>query len=174
MASLVEEINKNSNNFYSEQLLKTLGFEIYGYGNRENGIRAVKSILDKMGINQENISIADGSGLSFYNLITPSQITKLLAYMYKSDEFESFYNSLSLAGFSGTLAQRMNRTDAENNFRGKSGYLKNARALAGYIKTADGEPLVVSLIVNNFLVPSQLANYIQDKVCNTLANFTRN
>lgn len=174
LSLIVEETNKNSNNFYSEQILKTIGYEIYGYGSRENGITGVKSILDKMGVNKENISIVDGSGLSFYNLVSPTHITKLLTYMYKSDEFESFYNSLSLAGFSGTLATRMNRTDAENNFRGKSGYLKNARALAGYIKTADGEPLAVSLIVNNFLVPSQLANYIQDKVCNRLANFTRN
>jgi D-alanyl-D-alanine carboxypeptidase/D-alanyl-D-alanine-endopeptidase (penicillin-binding protein 4) len=67
----------------------------------------------------------------------------------------------------------MKKTKAENNFRGKSGFLENVRGLAGYLKTADGEPIALTLIVNNFLVPSQLANYVQDKVCNILSNFNR-
>ena len=173
LSTIVDRINKQSNNFFSEQLLKTIGYELYGYGSRENGIKGISNILEKMGINPESIALYDGSGLSYFNLVTPKQITKLLTYMYKSDAFESFYNSLALAGFSGTLADRMNKTNAENNFRGKTGSLENVKAIAGYIKTADGEPLVVSLIVNNFLVPSQLANYVHDKVCNRLANFKR-
>lgn len=173
LSQIVSEINKNSNNFFSEQLLKTIGFELYGFGSTQNGITAMKELLQKMGINPANFEIADGSGLSTFNLVTPKQVTNLLYYMYKSDEFDSFYNSLAIAGFDGTLADRMKKTKAENNFRGKSGFLENVRGLAGYLKTADGEPIALTLIVNNFLVPSQLANYVQDKVCNILSNFNR-
>lgn len=173
LSKIVTEINKSSNNFYSEQLLKAIGYELYGYGSTENGITAMKELLQKMGINPSNFVIVDGSGLSTFNLITPKQIINLLTYMYKSDEFDSFYNSLAIGGYDGTLSDRMKKTKAENNFRGKSGFLENVRGLAGYVKTTDGEPVALTLIVNNFLVPSQLANYVQDKVCNRLANFNR-
>jgi len=173
LSEIVAEINKSSNNLYSEELLKTIGYELYGYGSTENGITAMKEVMKKMGINPNNFEIVDGSGLSTFDFVTPKQITNLLYYMYKSDEFDSFYNSLAIAGFDGTLADRMKKSKAENNFRGKSGFLENVRGLAGYLKTADGEPIALTLIVNNFLVPSQLANYIQDKVCNRLANFNR-
>lgn len=174
LTKIVSEINKKSNNLLAEQLLKTIGYEIYGYGSTSNGIKAVKELKQGMGINPNNFIMADGSGLSSYNLLTPKQVVNLLAYMYRSSEFDSFYKSLAIAGYDGTLFDRMKGTKAENNFRGKSAFLENTRGLAGYIKSADGEPLALALIVNNFLVPSQLANYIQDKVCNRLANFTRN
>lgn len=174
LAKIISEINKKSDNLLAEQLLKTIGYEIYGYGSTSNGIKAVKELKQGMGINPNNFIMADGSGLSSYNLITPKQVVNLLAYMYRSSEFDSFYKSLAIAGYDGTLLDRMKGTKAENNFRGKSAFLENSRGLAGYIRTADGEPLALALIVNNFLVPSQLANYIQDKVCNRLANFKRN
>ncbi|KUG25534.1 d-alanyl-d-alanine carboxypeptidase [hydrocarbon metagenome] len=174
LLNVVSEINKKSDNLLSEQLLKTIGYELYGYGSASNGINAVKELMKGMGINPNNFIMVDGSGLSSYNLVTPKQIVNLLAYMYRSTEFDSFYKSLAIAGYDGTLFDRMKRTKAENNFRGKSAFLENTRGLAGYIRTAEGEPLALALIVNNFLVPSQLANYILDRVCNRLANFTRN
>ncbi|WKZ71277.1 MAG: D-alanyl-D-alanine carboxypeptidase/D-alanyl-D-alanine-endopeptidase [Melioribacteraceae bacterium] len=174
LTEIVAEINKNSNNVYAEQLLKAIGYELFGYGSTKNGLIAIEKIIQQMGINPTNIQIVDGSGVSPINLITPNQVTKLLSYMYKSDSFEEFYKSLSIAGFDGTLIERMGKSKAENNFRGKSGYLENVRSLAGYIKTTDNEPIALVLIANNFLVPAQLASYVQDKICNLLANFTRN
>ncbi|MCZ7604344.1 MAG: D-alanyl-D-alanine carboxypeptidase/D-alanyl-D-alanine-endopeptidase [Melioribacteraceae bacterium] len=174
LTDIAAEINKNSNNIYAEQLLKAIGYELYGYGSTKNGLIAIEKIIQQMGINPTNVQIVDGSGVSPINLITPNQVTKLLSYMYKSDSFEEFYKSLSIAGFDGTLIERMTKSTAENNFRGKSGYLENVRSLAGYIKTTDNEPIALVLIANNFLVPSQLASYAQDKICNLLANFTRN
>ena len=73
LSEIVTEIDKNSNNFclslllfYSEQLLKTIGYELYGYGSTEKGIAAMKELLGKMGINPSNFNIADGSGLSTF------------------------------------------------------------------------------------------------------------
>ena len=114
---IVKEINKNSNNLYSEVLLKTLGVELYGSGTSETGIKAVHDVLKNMGININNIQIIDGSGLSRHNLVTPRQVLKLLVYMYKSGEFEHFYNSLPIAGLDGTLSGRMKNSNAENNVR---------------------------------------------------------
>ncbi len=61
-----------------------------------------------------------------------------------------FEESLPIAGRDGTLAARMKGTAAEGNARAKSGTLANVRSLAGYVTSADGEPLVFAIVANNF------------------------
>lgn len=171
---IIKELNKNSNNFYAEQLLKTIGFEVYGYGSTENGVKACRELFNEMGINPENMMMVDGSGLSQLNLVTPRQIVNLLSYMHKSELFNYFYDSLPIAGVDGTLSNRMIKTAAQNNVRAKAGFNVNTSTLSGYVKTVSGEMLSFSILINNFLAPSSLANYILDNVCNKLANFIRN
>lgn len=173
LSDIVKVINKNSHNFYAEQLLKTTGLEKEGFGSVENGTKAVKSLLGSIGINSENMIITDGSGLSRLNLVTPRQITDLLYYMSRSDLFPVFFSSLPVAGVDGSLARRMGKSKAEKNVRAKTGYISGVRSLSGYAYTADNEPLVFSIIVNNYLVPSALADNIQDLVCLRLVNFSR-
>ncbi|MCX7876282.1 MAG: D-alanyl-D-alanine carboxypeptidase/D-alanyl-D-alanine-endopeptidase [Melioribacteraceae bacterium] len=174
MKYILKEMNKNSNNFYAEQILKTIGLEENDYGTIQNGVDACVKYFNQMGINMENLVLADGSGLSRLNLVTPRQIVNLLTFMYKHEEFEKFYDSLPIAGVDGTLIDRMQRTIAENNVRAKPGYIDNVSALSGYLKTISGETLAFSMIANNFLAPPVLANYIQDSVCQRLINFNRN
>lgn len=173
LIDLIKIINKDSQNFYAEQLLKTIGLEEENFGSIENGVKAVKRLFKEMGINPENLIIADGSGLSHLNLVTPRQIINLLSFMYRNDNFTYFYESLPVAGVDGTLAKRMNRTKAENNVRAKTGYSDGVRSLSGYVFTADNEPIAFSIIVNNFIVPASLADNLQDQVCIRLANFSR-
>ncbi len=173
LKEIIWETNKNSNNFYAEQLLRTIGLEIYNFGNAENGIRGINQLFNKMGINENGVKIVDGSGLSRYNLVTPKQIVNLLIYMFKSDQFENFYNSLPIAGYDGTLIDRMKKTNVQKKVRAKPGYMENVKSLSGYVQTNDDELLAFSIIVNNFLVPSNLVNYIQDNICLRLANFSR-
>ena len=174
LKTIVRELNKNSNNFYAEQLLKTVGLEINNYGTTENGVKACKELFNSMGINLDNMEMADGSGLSRLDLVSPRQIVNLLTYMYKSEAFPDFYDSLPIAGVDGTLIDRMRKSAAENNVHAKAGYNNNVSSLSGYLKTTSGEQLVFSIIINNFLSPSALATYIEDNVCNRLANFGRN
>ncbi|MBM4171421.1 MAG: D-alanyl-D-alanine carboxypeptidase/D-alanyl-D-alanine-endopeptidase [Ignavibacteria bacterium] len=171
---ILKELNKNSNNLYAEQILKTIGFETYNYGTTENGVRATLSIIDEMGINPSNFVMADGSGLSKLNLVTPRQIINLLNYMYKSEFFNPFYESLPIAGVDGTLSMRMRKTSAEKNVRAKAGYNNYVSSLSGYVKTVASEILAFSILVNNLITPIGLANYLEDSICNRLVNFTRN
>ncbi|HEX2867998.1 MAG TPA: D-alanyl-D-alanine carboxypeptidase/D-alanyl-D-alanine-endopeptidase [Ignavibacteriales bacterium] len=173
LSEIVRVINKNSQNFYAEQLLKTIGLVKYGFGSIENGVKAVKDILREMGINSEDMIMADGSGLSRLDLVTPRQVVDLLNYMYKHESFPVFYQTLPIAGVDGSLARRMLRSKAENNVRAKTGYLGGVRSLCGYVHTADNEPVVFSIIVNNYIVPATLADNLQDLVCLRLANFSR-
>jgi len=165
--------NKNSQNLFAEQLLKTIGLEIENFGSIENGITACNSVFQEMGINPENMIMVDGSGLSRLNLVTPKQIVSVLNYMYQHKYYLPFYNSLPIAGVDGTLANRMKGSKAENNVRAKTGFIDYARSLSGYVNTGDNEPVAFSMIVNNFTVPLKLAENIQDLVCNRLANLRR-
>jgi serine-type D-Ala-D-Ala carboxypeptidase/endopeptidase (penicillin-binding protein 4) len=173
LRDIVKVINKNSHNFYAEQLLKTIGLEVKNYGSYENGVEACKEIFENMGINPESMIMADGSGLSRLNLVTPRQITTLLTYLYNHRQYVPFYNSLPIAGVDGTLANRLKNTRAEGRIRAKTGFLGFARSLSGYAITADNEPVVFSIIANNFNVPVKLAENLQDLVCLRLANFSR-
>lgn len=173
LSEIVKVINKNSQNFFTEQLLKTIGLEKEGFGSAENGISAANSVFQEMGINPEDMVMVDGSGLSRLNLVTPKQIISLLNYMYRHKYFQTFYNSLPIAGVDGSLAKRMKGTKAENNVRAKTGYIGSVRSLSGYVRTGDNEPVAFSMIANNFTVPLKLAENIQDLVCVRLANLKR-
>ena len=173
LKEIIKVINKNSENFFAEQLIKTIGLEENGFGSVKNGVDALRYIFLDMGVDPDKMIMVDGSGLSRLNLVTPAQIVSLLNYMFKSKYFVPFYNSLPIAGVDGTLGTRMKGTRAENNVRAKTGYLENVRSMSGYAYTGDNEPIAFSIIVNNFDVPIKLAENIQDLVCLRLANFKR-
>lgn len=173
MTEIVKVINKGSHNFYAEQLLKTIGLEIEGFGSVKNGVDASKEIFKEIGLNPENIVMADGSGLSHHNMTTPRQIVTLLNYFFNSSLFTPFYNSLPISGIDGSLGNRMKNTRAQGLVRAKTGYIRAARSLSGYTQTGDKEPIVFSMICNNFNVPVKLAENLQDLVCLRLTNFKR-
>lgn len=173
LKEIIKEINKNSNNFYAEQLLRTIGYEINSLGTIENGVKAYRKLFENMGINLDNMLINDGSGLSRLDLVTPKQVVNLLYYMYHNPYYKSFYNSLAIAGRDGTLQERLKNTIAENRVRAKTGLLNGVCAISGYLTTVEDEPIVFSIIVNNFLVTSSLAQYIQDLAIIKLINFSR-
>jgi D-alanyl-D-alanine carboxypeptidase/D-alanyl-D-alanine-endopeptidase (penicillin-binding protein 4) len=144
-----------------------------GNGDEKTGIKVIYDILERIGLNIRNIVMVDGSGLSPKNLVSPMNIIKLLEFIKKHHYGNLFYNTLSVAGRDGTISNRMRNTAAENNVHAKTGYLKNVRALSGYVTTRDGEELVFSMICNNFNGPTIMVNNIQDAVCERLANFSR-
>ena len=94
--------------------------------------------------------------------------------MYADDRhYVPFITALPVAGVDGTIAGRMKDTRAQGNARAKTGSIANARALSGYVTSADGEPLVFSMIVNNFNVPQSEADAIIDRAVVRLAEFRR-
>ena len=174
LSEIIKVINKGSQNFFAEQLLKTIGLEKLGFGSVSNGITSLKEVFIDIGLNPDNIVMVDGSGLSPLNMVTPRQIVELLKYMKSNKKlFVDFYNSLPIAGIDGTLGKRLKNTSAENVVRAKTGYISHVRSLSGYALTGDNEPIAFSMIANNFSVPVKLAENIQDLVCLRLTNFRR-
>ena len=84
-----------------------------------------------------------------------------------------FEDALPIAGRDGTLAYRLKGTAAEGNVRAKTGSLTNARAISGYVRSADGEPLVFSILANNFGRSADAVETAADAIIVRLAEFTR-
>ena len=144
-------MNTESVNLYAEHLLKEMGKQVYGRGTLDNGLKAVTTFLDTIGLDTSGMFIGDGSGLSPQDAINPVQMVNMLIYMKnKSSNWNSFYNSLPEAGKEGTLKNYFRDTVFENRLRAKSGTLTRIKAYAGYLTTMSGRELAFCIIVNNF------------------------
>lgn len=172
---IIHDLNKFSDNLAAENTLKILGGMMNGIpGTAKNGIYVVKGFLATLGIDTVKLFIADGSGVSRYNLLTAEQVVRVLSAMYgQSRIFPIFYNSLPIAGVDGTLAERMSNTPAAGNLRAKTGTLNGVSCLSGYVRTRDGELLAFSMMMQNFITAVTDYRQAQDKIAVLLANFSR-
>jgi D-alanyl-D-alanine carboxypeptidase/D-alanyl-D-alanine-endopeptidase (penicillin-binding protein 4) len=73
----------------------------------------------------------------------------------------------------GTLANRLKGTAADGRVHAKTGSMSNVRAMAGYVDTADAEPIVFAIIANNFDSPPDVINGATDAMVVKLAEFSR-
>jgi D-alanyl-D-alanine carboxypeptidase/D-alanyl-D-alanine-endopeptidase (penicillin-binding protein 4) len=162
---------------YTETILWTLGEEIGrktgGKGDSADlGLAVVKSFLASAGIPPESVVQYDGSGMSRHDLVTPNAIVALYTYMAKqSRNSQTWRDSLTVGGVDGTLRNRFKGTLAAGNIRGKTGTLDQVSALSGYVTTAGGEPVVVSIMVNGVPALPDRTSLIDDIVV-AVANFT--
>ena len=166
---------KVSQNLYADTLLKAIGRPADGGpATTREGRRVLRAVLEGWGIAPDQYIQADGSGLSRYNYLTANVLVAVLTRMYTDERHRAaFTDGLPIAGVDGTIASRMKDTKAQGNARAKTGSIANARALSGYVTSSDGEPLVFSMIVNNFNVPQSQADAIIDRAVVRLADFRR-
>jgi serine-type D-Ala-D-Ala carboxypeptidase/endopeptidase (penicillin-binding protein 4) len=150
LEKIVYYTNLKSNNLFAEHLLKTVAWKKTGYGTDTAGKTAVINYWSSKGVNTKALFISDGSGLSRANAVTPQQLVSILRVVRNESYYEAFYNSLPVAGRSGSLGSLCVGTCAENNLRAKSGYINRARGYAGYVKNKKGEELAFSILANNY------------------------
>jgi D-alanyl-D-alanine carboxypeptidase/D-alanyl-D-alanine-endopeptidase (penicillin-binding protein 4) len=173
LSTLAVRLMKDSQNLYAEMLMKTLG-ALAGTPTLEGGRTAVAETLAAWGVPPDAVVQVDGSGLSRYNYVTADALVSVLTRVWRDAQLRPFFEtSMAVAGRDGTLAARMQGTAAEGNVRAKTGSLANVRALAGYVASADGEPLVFAILANNFGTMPQEAIAAIDAIALKLAEFTR-
>jgi serine-type D-Ala-D-Ala carboxypeptidase/endopeptidase (penicillin-binding protein 4) len=164
--TVVTNMNRASDNLSAECLLKTMGAIANGApGTAIGGIEIIKKYLVGQGLDTTRMVMADGSGVSRYNLNTVRNITGLLQIMSRDPAmFPLFYNSLAAPGEPGKLSRRMRGTTAEGNLRAKTGTERGVSALSGYVTAADGRVLAFSIVMQNFHGNLRHYRQIQDKI----------
>ena len=171
MDQILQRMMKVSDNFYAEAMFYQLGAVI---GRRpakaKDAASVVKQLIQKVGNGKNPYRIADGSGLSLYNYVTPELEMRLLRYAYRnSNIYLHLLPSLPVAGRDGTLKTRMKGTFAEENVKAKTGTVTGISALAGYCTAANGHQLCFS-IINQGIMKSDPGRNFQDRVCNALCD----
>lgn len=167
LSELLKIINKNSDNFYADQLLRTLGGEFRGEGSIDKGIEVVREFLIyNIYARPDEFQLVDGSGLSHANLVTPELLVKVMRYMRsRGENFDVYYESLSIPTVDGTLGGRIHHELAKN-IRAKTGSITGVISLSGYLTSRSGQQVYFSIIGNN--AGKRRAKAIEDKICKYL------
>lgn len=118
--------------------------------------------LTRIGIDLKTRSIVDGSGLSIYNKLSPSDFTHLLQSIYQDSLFTTFINTLSIGGERGTLSQRIDPSSVKSKVYGKSGSMSSISNAVCFVKGNNGEWYSVVLMMNNIPKGYDVSRYLQE------------
>lgn len=174
LSDIISQTNIHSINLFAEHCLIHSGIKLGALPETNNSTDSVISFWSIKGMDTQGMTMFDGSGLSHYNAITPRQMVYLLTYMKtKSDYFDVFYNSLAIAGETGTLKRMFKGSIAEGKLRAKSGTVNRVKAYAGYVTSKSGREIAFSMVVNNFSCSSGEARAKLEQLMIALAEFKK-
>jgi D-alanyl-D-alanine carboxypeptidase/D-alanyl-D-alanine-endopeptidase (penicillin-binding protein 4) len=166
LASILRFMNRESDNFTAEILLKQLGTELGDQGTTAAGSAVVRTLLTEQQIPIGGVRIVDGSGLSRLNRLTASALVGVLQAGYDDPALrEVLLSALPVAGRNGTLRSRMRGSAAAGRVLAKTGTTSDASALSGYVKRR----YVFAILQNGHPVSTYWARRAQDRFAAVLA-----
>ena len=172
LAALAQVLMKESQNHYADCFLKTTAKMVTGEGSFEKGSELAREFLTEIArwsAGPSGMSMRDGSGLSAQNYVQPLQIVDLLAYGIGQPYRAQWLATFPVLGEEGTLERRgVGDGLAKGRVRAKTGYIFRSRSLSGYVETLSGEPLIFSMLANNYGGTTAQVNEAQDRICEIL------
>jgi D-alanyl-D-alanine carboxypeptidase/D-alanyl-D-alanine-endopeptidase (penicillin-binding protein 4) len=147
---VARDVNKLSNNVMARQLFLTLATaKNPPPATTAKATAAVKRWLATRGLKMPELVLDNGSGLSRNERISAGSLVRLLIAADASPVRDEFASSLAVAATDGTLERRFQNGDVAGQGLLKTGTLEGARAIAGYVITADGRRFALAAIVNH-------------------------
>jgi len=166
LAGLVRHMDRESDNFYAELILKELGASVGEPGTTRAGARVVRRELTAAGVPLAGVRIADGSGLSLDDRTTTQALVGILRAGAADPAIAAaFTRSLAVAGVSGTLDRRLAGPATRGKVLGKTGTTNASCALAGFVTGR----YVFAIVQNGWPVPWWTARAAQDRFVTLLA-----
>lgn len=160
---------KKSNNSMAEALFYQLAAQSgRSKAGRKQAVTHYNDLIQHIGLDPSHYQIADGSGLSLYNYLTPELLGRMLRFAYNDDDiYRHLHPALPIAGEDGTLRKRMRGTKAAGNVHAKTGTVEGVSTLSGYCQAANGNMLCFS-IMNQGIRHTSTGRNFQDRVCRAL------
>lgn len=154
LIEVVPQILGPSQNWMTEQLVRTLGAELGEFGSWPEGFSVIQRFLEEEGrVRSEDVHWEDGSGLSNHNLITPRALVSILRYARDQSWGEAFRSGLAQPGLEGTtLASRL--PELRGRVFAKTGSLSHVNSLSGYVFANDGRELIFAILTNGSNLPA--------------------
>ena len=171
---IVAAMNRESINHFAEQLMRNAA---RGPGRDQQGTMANGQALlrnffaTKVKADTMSLHVADGSGLSTLDRVTPRAMTQMLGYAHRASWGPWFHASLPVAGESELMRRRMRGGAAQGNLHAKTGTTNDVVALSGYVTAINGEVIAFTFIYNGR--DRWTAKSMIDVMGQTLANFGR-
>ena len=166
LARIAREMDRDSDNFVAEMLLKQLGLAAGEGGSTAAGAAVVTSALADAGVPLAGVRVADGSGLSGLDRTTAAAlVAELRAGDADPEVHDVFLGSLAVAGIAGTLEHRMQRLPARGRVIAKTGTTNAASALSGFVR----DRYAFAVVMNGSPVASFWARVAQDRFATVLA-----
>ena len=145
-------------------LLKQLGAAAGAVGTTAGGAQIVRTTMKEAGISVTGVQIADGSGLSPADRLTPAAIVGVLQAAWSDPALRRpFVRSLAVAGSSGTMRNRL--PALKGMVRAKTGTTDLACSLSGFV----GDRFAFVIVENGAPVAYWVARQAQDRFVTLLA-----
>lgn len=166
LASIVRYMDKESDNFTAELLLKQLGAVVLDRGTSAGGASVVMQTLAEGGVPTTGVRIVDGSGLSQLDRLTANAVAAILRAAWNDQAVRpAFVAALPVAGVNGTLQDRLRTPVTRGRVLAKTGTTSDASALSGYVSTR----FVFTVLQNGHPLQSWWARRAQDRFVQVLA-----
>ena len=167
---LIAPVLQTSQNWFAEQMLKTIGRETAGDGSWSSGLDAERRFLiDVVGVDSTAFRLRDASGLSSGNLLTPAALVGILSYMQRTPRMAPAREALPVSG-GRTGSLRLRLEDLAGRVRGKTGSINNVDSLSGYLTADSGRTLIFAIVANNSGQPSSSMRPVLDDIVRVLAD----
>ncbi len=163
LLEILQIMNKESDNLYAEQVFRSISRD----GSLESSAGRVKALFQRAGINPDEATVRDGSGLSRANQITPQAMTQLLTFMYHHSEGDAFLATLPYGGEQSTTLK--NRLDGVP-VQAKTGTLRAVKTLSGFANAPNGRLVSFAIFANDFNVSSRHVTQTIDAIVLALTN----
>ncbi|MBM4366049.1 MAG: D-alanyl-D-alanine carboxypeptidase/D-alanyl-D-alanine-endopeptidase [Deltaproteobacteria bacterium] len=176
LVEILMDMNKQSNNFMAEQVLRAVGAEKLGLpGSTEKGVKVMNDYMTSLGVPSERYKFVNGSGLSREATMSPSAMDAVLMDMWNDvDRGPEFLATLAVGGRDGTLWHRFREDGMEGRVRAKTGSLNGVFCLSGYVRAVDGRNYAFSFFVNDIDGNTVRARAAHDELVRALAGVNGN
>ena len=169
LSELIAGILEPSQNWMTEQLVRTLGARFGSEGSWEEGLGVMTAYLvNEVGVDPSDVAPRDGSGLSFYNLITPRALVRVLSEMQVGPHAEAYRRAMAEPGEEeSTLERRL--PELQGRVFAKTGTISNVNSLSGYLVRENGQEVVFSILTNGSGLPASEVRAAVDEIVRILA-----
>ncbi len=172
LGEVTRDINKRSDNPIARVIYLAIGANSAlepGMPTAQRAEREVRAWFARKEIDAEGLVLENGSGLSRKERIRPAQLAAVLKAAAASEWAPEFLASLPIVAVDGGMRKRLRDSSAAERSRIKTGTLRDASAVAGYVKDDASETYIVVAIVNHPLAKKQVARPILDALVDWVA-----
>jgi len=166
LAAMVRFMDRESDNFTAEMLLKQLGLAELDRGTSAAGASVVTQTLAEAGVPLTGVRIVDGSGLSRLDRLTANALGSLLRVAWADPVVRpALLAALPVAGVNGTLQHRLSKPPARGRVLAKTGTTDSASSLSGYVS----DRYAFAIVQNGHPLSYWWARRAQDRFAQILA-----